>query len=45
MDKCPNEITIDGTVYTKKVETPSGKRGIYVVDRGWIFVGDLVESP
>jgi hypothetical protein len=34
-------ITIDGQVYVKS--QPNGKRAIIVVDRGWIFAGDVEE--
>jgi len=35
------EITIDGVVYVPKSETPTGDRAVVVVDRGWIFAGDV----
>lgn len=40
-----NEITINGVVYVPKDQPkPSGKRAVVVVDRGWIFAGDLKEG-
>lgn len=38
-----DELIIDGEVYIKKTNH-SGKRHVVVVDRGWIFAGDLVEK-
>ncbi|MFA5801183.1 MAG: hypothetical protein WC911_01770 [Thermoleophilia bacterium] len=35
-------ITIDGVEYAPVV--PNGKRAIVVVDRGWIFAGDVTEA-
>lgn len=34
-------ITINGVEYVKKQPTPTGNRHVIVVDRGWIFAGDL----
>ena len=36
-----NEVTIDGVVYVPKSAQPSGNRAVIVVDRGWIFAGDV----
>lgn len=45
-----SEMTVDeadkmlkkvGDVLRKAVQTPTGNRHIVVLDRGWIFVGDL----
>jgi hypothetical protein len=43
------ELTINGTKYIKAdsvntVESKPGKRAVIVVDRGWIFAGDLDET-
>ena len=35
----PQEITVDGVVYMRKPE--STQRAVVVVDRGWIFAGDV----
>lgn len=35
-------IQIDGETYVK--QTPNGNRCVVVVDRGWIFAGDLTEE-
>jgi len=37
-------ITIDGVEYIPK-PTPCGLRCVVVLDRGWIFVGDLATAP
>lgn len=35
-------ITINGETYVK--QAPNGKRAVVVVDRGWIFAGDVTEE-
>ena len=35
-------ITVDGIEY--RAVRPTGKRVVLVVDRGWIFAGDLTEE-
>jgi len=37
-----NEIVVDGVVYRKA--TPTVGRAVVVVDRGWIFAGDIREE-
>ncbi len=37
-----NEIEIDGVKYVRA--TPNGNRAVVVVDRGWIFAGDVTEK-
>jgi hypothetical protein len=40
----PNTITIDNVKYIREdsvVQKPNGNRAIIVVDRGWIFAGDV----
>jgi hypothetical protein len=39
-----NRIVINGQEYIKASEIPSGKRAIVVIDRGWIFAGDVTED-
>lgn len=39
-----NEIEINGQVYVKKSSKPTGNRCVVVVDRGWIFAGDVTEE-
>ena len=43
-----NTISINGEDYIKATDTPQaqphGKRAVVVVDRGWIFAGDVHEE-
>ena len=46
-----NEVTINDVVYVRKdsvpalqADKPNGKRAVVVVDRGWIFAGDVHEE-
>ncbi len=43
-----NEIEINGIKYTRSdsvaAPVPSGNRAVVVVDRGWIFAGDVTEE-
>ena len=39
-----NEVVINGVVYVPKSEAPSGNRAVVVIDRGWIFAGDVTEE-
>ena len=41
MDAKVNEVEINGVAYVKKGEAPKGNRHIVVLDRGWIFVGQV----
>lgn len=38
-------ITLNGIEYTPVVPTPTGNRVVAVLDRGWIFAGDLSVMP
>ena len=41
------EIVVDGETYVKRSSVPflpKGQRVVLVVDRGWIFAGDLTED-
>ena len=43
----PNTITIDNVKYVREDSIPpkpNGKRAIIVVDRGWIFAGDVTRE-
>lgn len=42
----PNSIIIDGVEYlpSSAFPKPSGNRVVLVVDRGWIFAGDIVRE-
>jgi PAB1-binding protein PBP1 len=37
-------IVINGQVYVKVNAAPSGTRAVIVIDRGWIFAGDVTEE-
>lgn len=39
---CEDTIVINGTTYTR--EKANGKRAVVVVDRGWIWAGDVTEE-
>ena len=40
----PITISIDGVNYVRADSVPSGKRAVVVVDRGWIFAGDVTDE-
>jgi hypothetical protein len=40
---CDN-VTIGGVEYVPKCSLPTGNRAVVVVDRGWIFAGDVSED-
>ncbi len=48
MNESPKTIAIDGINYVREDSvpqpTPNGTRAIVVVDRGWIFAGDVVRE-
>lgn len=37
-------ITVNGVEYVRKADKPTGTRAIIVVDRGWIFAGDVTRE-
>lgn len=37
----PEYIEVDGVRYTRQREKPSGRRAVVVIDRGWIYAGDV----
>ena len=39
-----NSITVNGVEYIAKGTEPNGNRAVVVVDRGWIFAGDVTEA-
>jgi len=39
-----NTIEINGETYIKKSSAPTGSRIVLVVDKGWIFAGDVTEE-
>jgi len=38
------KIVVDGVVYVPESQRPRGNRAVVVVDRGWIFAGDVVRE-
>ncbi len=40
----PNTVTIDGIQYVREDSKPKGNRAIIVVDRGWVFAGDVTRE-
>lgn len=40
----PNTIKIDDDVYVRAGTVPAGNRAVVVVDRGWIFAGDVTRE-
>lgn len=48
MNQFINEIEVNGTKYIRadsvSAPAPNGKRAVVVVDRGWIFAGDVTEE-
>ena len=43
-DATPDAITINGIEYVPACSKPTGNRAVVVVDRGWIFAGDITEE-
>lgn len=39
-----NEIIINGERYVKADSQPRGNRAVVVIDRGWIFAGDITQE-
>ena len=39
--KMENKIEINGVEYVRTDSKPTGNRAVIVVDRGWIFAGDV----
>ena len=37
-------IVVDGVTYVPESQRPTGTRAVIVVDRGWIFAGDVVRE-
>lgn len=48
MNQQINEIEVNGVKYVRAdaiaTPQPNGKRAVVVVDRGWIFAGDITEA-
>jgi hypothetical protein len=39
-----NTITVNGVDYVRADSVPTGNRAVVVVDRGWIFAGDVTRE-
>ena len=39
-----NTITVNGVDYVRADSVPTGNRAVIVVDRGWIFAGDVTRE-
>jgi hypothetical protein len=39
-----NTITVNGVDYVRAYSVPTGNRAVVVVDRGWIFAGDVTRE-
>jgi len=39
-----NTITVNGIDYVRADSVPTGSRAVVVVDRGWIFAGDVTRE-
>lgn len=45
IDMSADKITINGVTYVKESATVvSGKRAVFVIDRGWMVAGDVVDE-
>lgn len=47
MQACPESISVGDTKYIREdliPDKPTGNRAVVVVDRGWIFAGDVTEG-
>jgi hypothetical protein len=38
------KIVVDGVSFVSESDLPKGNRAVVVVDRGWIFAGDMVRE-
>lgn len=36
-----DKIVVDGVTYVREDSRPTGNRAVVVVDRGWVFAGDV----
>lgn len=41
---CKDQVVIDGVTYYKHPTPPTGRRAVVIVDRGWIFAGDVEDK-
>jgi hypothetical protein len=44
METSDSQIQINGVTYVRADSVPTGNRAVVVVDRGWIFAGDVTRE-
>jgi hypothetical protein len=44
METSASQIQINGVTYVRADSVPKGNRAVVVVDRGWIFAGDVTRE-
>jgi hypothetical protein len=44
METSVSQIQINGVTYVRADSVPTGNRAVVVVDRGWIFAGDVARE-
>jgi hypothetical protein len=44
METSVSQIQINGVTYVRADSVPTGNRAVVVVDRGWIFAGDVTRE-
>ena len=44
METSVSQIQINGVTYVRADSVPTGNRAVVVVDRGWIFAGDVTRG-
>jgi hypothetical protein len=44
METSDSKIQINGVTYVRADSVPTGNRAVVVVDRGWIFAGDVTRE-
>jgi len=44
METSASQIQINGVTYVRADSVPTGSRAVVVVDRGWIFAGDVTRE-
>jgi hypothetical protein len=44
METSASQIQINGVTYVRADSVPTGNRAVIVVDRGWIFAGDVTRE-
>jgi len=44
METSASQVQINGVTYVRADSVPTGNRAVVVVDRGWIFAGDVTRE-